>query len=719
MPLRYYTRTMTNKQTESARKDDKVEQVDEPNEVDVLMGRGGMSNHHAGNEWYRRLIRSNRPLYRACPKHTKLLVAKAIVQAVEQQGGRFLDRCKTTGNWHTVPYKRAVDKTSQGLREKDRDNKDGNSSSKNDSSVPIQFSGKNKLGSKGGPNLADLADVAIAHANRGMEPPLSQPKAGAAVNKTAARRTQKQQAAAAKANGNNDSNSNNSSGPRKRPHEKQSQPAPMGILRGGPSYNSSEYNASSSSQQQQQSHNKRARMASNTTSFGLDDVEPLPPTTQLAMRQSSMFRLLKHTKLMPGVSSGPVNPVNPPYGMQHQQSYGMDGGDPPTLTRLKSQVSDWLQSFWPLNKNEIIGRNSMMDSKNNNSNGRNSGSNNYTQQQAETAPPPSRMAAVMQARAVAASIPPPGNRQKSAEQIEKDIEKQRKTLLERHSHTVKSGLGMRLSLAGAPLADAVQQVASSTNIPLAPSPQNSFLRNSNNSSRPNTVTPNHTMSQSSSHPAAAVSSEQESDAATAEFNREESYGSTASNPPVTSSSIAGSTILPPPSSTRNKRKSRSSLPALPYGAPPSSEDDNTVTQQSNADGKSTAPTELEQSVSASLLSLATTPSTLFSGLTTLFDRTDTATSLGLPGSSLAAGHGLVGSAVSQSIAAGNRAGSLIGNSSNNNNSKANSNANSITSGAQSPSASRRESKSRNSLLDDYDESPMEARLRAVPWGAQQ
>ena len=64
------------------------------------MGRGGMSNHHAGNEWYRRLIRSNRPLYRACPKHTKLLVAKAIVQAVEQQGGRFLDRCKTTGNWH-------------------------------------------------------------------------------------------------------------------------------------------------------------------------------------------------------------------------------------------------------------------------------------------------------------------------------------------------------------------------------------------------------------------------------------------------------------------------------------------------------------------------------------------------------------------------------------------------------------------------------------------
>ena len=80
-----------------------------------------MSNHHPGNEWYRRLIRSNRPLYRACPKHTKLLVAKAIVQAVEQQNGRFLEKQRKDGRWYTIPYKRAVDKTSQGLREKDRE----------------------------------------------------------------------------------------------------------------------------------------------------------------------------------------------------------------------------------------------------------------------------------------------------------------------------------------------------------------------------------------------------------------------------------------------------------------------------------------------------------------------------------------------------------------------------------------------------------------------
>ena len=99
-----------------------------------------MSNHHPGNEWYRRLIRSNRNLYRACPKHTKLLVAKAIVQAVQEQNGRFLERNIQTGMWYTIPYKRAVDKTSQGLREKDRENEgpggSGSTSGKSKKSKP-------------------------------------------------------------------------------------------------------------------------------------------------------------------------------------------------------------------------------------------------------------------------------------------------------------------------------------------------------------------------------------------------------------------------------------------------------------------------------------------------------------------------------------------------------------------------------------------------------
>eukprot|EP00529_Nitzschia_sp_RCC80_P013456 CAMPEP_0113451110 /NCGR_PEP_ID=MMETSP0014_2-20120614/6172_1 /TAXON_ID=2857 /ORGANISM="Nitzschia sp." /LENGTH=596 /DNA_ID=CAMNT_0000342461 /DNA_START=68 /DNA_END=1861 /DNA_ORIENTATION=+ /assembly_acc=CAM_ASM_000159 len=104
--------------------DDEIDMtpISQPHEHDVLCGRGGMTNQHRGNEWFRRLVRSNRPLYRKCPKHTKLLVAKAIVQAVQQQDppGRFLEKAKKTDKvWVQITYKRAVDKTSQALREKD------------------------------------------------------------------------------------------------------------------------------------------------------------------------------------------------------------------------------------------------------------------------------------------------------------------------------------------------------------------------------------------------------------------------------------------------------------------------------------------------------------------------------------------------------------------------------------------------------------------------
>lgn len=97
-----------------------------PHPHDVLCGRGGQSNNHPGNEWFRRLVRSNRALYRSCPKHTKLLVAKAIVQAVQQQEppGRFIKPKETkpgvvSNEWETITYGQAVNKTSQALREKE------------------------------------------------------------------------------------------------------------------------------------------------------------------------------------------------------------------------------------------------------------------------------------------------------------------------------------------------------------------------------------------------------------------------------------------------------------------------------------------------------------------------------------------------------------------------------------------------------------------------
>mmetsp|Transcript_31377 Transcript_31377/g.36085 ORF Transcript_31377/g.36085 Transcript_31377/m.36085 type:complete len:691 (+) Transcript_31377:118-2190(+) len=97
-----------------------------PHNHDVLCGRGGQTNNHPGNGWFRKLVKSNRALYKTCPKHTKMLVAKAIVQAVQQQDppGRFMKLTNGDGTtpdsvWKSISYSLAVNKTSQALREKE------------------------------------------------------------------------------------------------------------------------------------------------------------------------------------------------------------------------------------------------------------------------------------------------------------------------------------------------------------------------------------------------------------------------------------------------------------------------------------------------------------------------------------------------------------------------------------------------------------------------
>ena len=92
-----------------------------------MCGRGGKSNSHPGNNWFRTLIRENRILYQNCPKHTKLLVAKQVVAAVTQQRsppGRFI-KATTTGDgavvgWTQITYEQALGKASQALRENSR-----------------------------------------------------------------------------------------------------------------------------------------------------------------------------------------------------------------------------------------------------------------------------------------------------------------------------------------------------------------------------------------------------------------------------------------------------------------------------------------------------------------------------------------------------------------------------------------------------------------------
>ncbi|KAG7353776.1 hypothetical protein IV203_003131 [Nitzschia inconspicua] len=126
-----------------------MEIIYEPRENDVLSGRGGLTNQHPGNEWYRRLVRCSRGFYRSCPKHTKLLVAKAIVRAVHSQvpPGRFLELPDKNSNfWKEVDYKKSVEKSSQALRERWEANDDDDVLQR---SMTVMFNKKLRVNSAG------------------------------------------------------------------------------------------------------------------------------------------------------------------------------------------------------------------------------------------------------------------------------------------------------------------------------------------------------------------------------------------------------------------------------------------------------------------------------------------------------------------------------------------------------------------------------------------
>lgn len=74
------------------------------------------SKMHAGNKWYREIIKQQQPLYWAAK--TKSPIAEAIMSAMEERCGRFLDKEKSTGRWYIVNRKRAMEKVKQALREK-------------------------------------------------------------------------------------------------------------------------------------------------------------------------------------------------------------------------------------------------------------------------------------------------------------------------------------------------------------------------------------------------------------------------------------------------------------------------------------------------------------------------------------------------------------------------------------------------------------------------
>lgn len=104
---------------DGAEKEDEeyMKDITDPRETDVLCGRGGAALRHPGNQTYRRLVNLNKSLYITCLKTEKLKISRSIVAAIREQQGRFLERDAKKQTWYDIGDKKAIEKTSQALRE--------------------------------------------------------------------------------------------------------------------------------------------------------------------------------------------------------------------------------------------------------------------------------------------------------------------------------------------------------------------------------------------------------------------------------------------------------------------------------------------------------------------------------------------------------------------------------------------------------------------------
>lgn len=121
----------------------------EYNEKDVLMGRGKRVSewcvkgydfrssqqlhnsdarsvarpcmHRPGNIYFRQIINRHRGSYLEAARREKVVIAEMVIASIHKVGGRFL---KEEGNdeWSQIDHARAVEKTCQALREKDKSN---------------------------------------------------------------------------------------------------------------------------------------------------------------------------------------------------------------------------------------------------------------------------------------------------------------------------------------------------------------------------------------------------------------------------------------------------------------------------------------------------------------------------------------------------------------------------------------------------------------------
>jgi hypothetical protein len=90
--------------------------IERPNELDILRGRGGMTNRHKGNMRFRDEARKLRARYRHenTKREEKFILSEVLVKRVKEYGGRFLE-LGVDQLWHEMDKHGARKKASQGM----------------------------------------------------------------------------------------------------------------------------------------------------------------------------------------------------------------------------------------------------------------------------------------------------------------------------------------------------------------------------------------------------------------------------------------------------------------------------------------------------------------------------------------------------------------------------------------------------------------------------
>merc|ERR1712125_76087 len=89
----------------------------EPGPDDCLCGRGGRSNNHPGNVFFRKETLKYREWYEQSSKGGKYNISELVVESLKSMGVRFL-RENDEGGWFEISHYDARKKVSQALREK-------------------------------------------------------------------------------------------------------------------------------------------------------------------------------------------------------------------------------------------------------------------------------------------------------------------------------------------------------------------------------------------------------------------------------------------------------------------------------------------------------------------------------------------------------------------------------------------------------------------------